>query len=66
MRLHLRILGLDVIDLELTTATATYEAAEEYDPATALTGGTLGAYPIDAGPTDRYMGFTSGLEYGDE
>lgn len=62
MRLHLRILGLDVIDLDLTTDTATHEAADEYDPATALTGGNLGAYPIDAGPTDRYMGFSNGRE----
>lgn len=63
MRLHLRIFGLDLLDLEVTTESAPYEAADEYeDPASVLSGGNLGAYPIDAGPTDRYMGFTSGLE----
>lgn len=65
MRLTIRALGLDLLDVELTTdAPADVEYAE-HDPATVLSGGTLGAYPVDAGPTDRYMGFTSGLEYED-
>ena len=35
----------------------------EYDPATALSGGSTGAYPIDAGPTDVFLGFTNGRGY---
>lgn len=62
MRLVVRLLNLDLLDVELTTDSPAYEAGEEYDPASVLSGGSLGAYPIDAGPTDRYMGFTSGLE----
>ena len=65
MRLVVRFLGLDLLDLELVTDSAPYEAAED-DCSRDLSGGNLGAYPIDAGPTDRYMGFTSGLEYEDE
>ena len=62
MRLVVRLLGLDLLDVELVTDTAT----DEDDCSRDLSGGNLGAYPIDAGPTDRYMGFTSGLEYEDE
>ena len=63
MRLIIRLLGVDVF--ELSTDSPAYEA-DEPDCSRDLSGGNLGAYHIDAGPTDRYMGFTSGLEYGDE
>lgn len=58
MRLSIRILGLDLLDIELTTETP----EPEYDQARDLSGGTLSSYPIDTGPTDRYMGFTNGRE----
>lgn len=64
MRLIVRLLGLDLLDVELVTS-APCEGAED-DCSRDLSGGTLAAYPNDAGPTDRYMGFTSGLEYEDE
>jgi hypothetical protein len=65
VRLVIRAFGLDLLDVELTTDPTEAEYAE-HDAASILSGGTLGAYPIDAGPTDRYMGFTSGLGDGDE
>jgi hypothetical protein len=64
MRLVVRLLGLDLLDVELTTEPGC-DGLED-DHARDLSGGNLGSYPIDAGPTDRYMGFTSGLEYEDE
>jgi hypothetical protein len=64
MRLVIRILGLDLLDLELDTS-APYEDAED-DCSRDLSGGTLAAYPIEAGPTDRYLGFTNGREVDDE
>lgn len=45
MRLVVRVLGLDLIDVELTTA------EEDADPAASLDGGATGAMPV---------GFTSG------
>lgn len=65
MRLTIRAFGLDLLDVELATDSPAYEA-DEPDYSRDLSGGNLGAYPIDAGPTDRYMGFTSGLGDGDE
>lgn len=56
MRLTVRFLGLDLLDVELST-----DAAAELDGAE-LAGGTLGTERIEAGPTDRYMGFTNGRE----
>lgn len=63
MRLVVRLLGLDLLDVELSTEPTSpgLEAAED-DFSRDLSGGTLGSYPIDAGPTDRYMGFTNGRE----
>lgn len=61
MRLHVRVFGLDLLDVELTTD-APVESDEDDDCSRDLSGGNLGAYPIDAGPTDRYMGFTNGRE----
>lgn len=61
MRLIVRFLGLDLLDLELVTDSPAYEAGED-DCSRDLSGGNLGAYPIDAGPTDRYLGFTNGRE----
>lgn len=51
MRLTLRLLGLDLLDLELTTSTA-YEAAED-DFSRDLSGGTTYA---------SAMGFTAHME----
>lgn len=64
MRLTLRLLGLDLLDVELSTEPTSPGLEDDFSRD--LSGGTLGAYPIDAGPTDRYMGFTSGLGYEDE
>ncbi len=56
MRLTVRILGLDVLDVALST-----DPDAEPDQARDLSGGTLGiASEVDAGTTDRYMGFTNG------
>ena len=58
MRLTVRLLGLDLFDVELTTA----EASED-DCSRDLSGGYLGSERIE---TDRggdcFMGFTNGLE----
>lgn len=61
MRLVVRILGLDLLDLELVTDSPAYEAGED-DCSRDLSGGTLAAYPVEPGPTDRYLGFTNGRE----
>lgn len=66
MRLTVRFLGLDLLDIDLSTEPTAPELEDDYDPATVLSGGTLGAYPIDAGPTDWHMGFTNGRESGDD
>lgn len=60
MRLIVRAFGLDLLDIELTTETAEYE-----DEGSALNGGYLGSDRIEAGPTDRYLGFTNGRESDD-
>jgi hypothetical protein len=60
MRLVIRILGLDLLDVDLTTDAA--EEAEDDDPGLALSGGLLVSEHIDAGTTDRYMGFTGGWD----
>lgn len=58
MRLTIRLLGLDLLDVELRT-----DAPESEDDCSRdLSGGTLATDRIDAGPTDRYMGFTNGRE----
>jgi hypothetical protein len=56
MRLVVRFLGLDLLDVDLTT-----DAAEE-DTARDLSGGLLACERIEAGTTDRYLGFTGGWE----
>lgn len=61
MRLRIAFLGLDVLDLELSTGSAPYEAAED-DCSRDLSGGTLGSDRVDAGPTDWHLGFTNGRE----
>ena len=61
MRLVLRVLGLELIDLDFTT-----EAPAEDDTARDLSGGTTVAYSLETGPTDRYMGFGNGLADGDD
>lgn len=52
MRLIVRFLGLDLLDLELVTESAPYEAAEE-DCSRDLSGGTTYASP---------MGFTAHMD----
>lgn len=56
MRLVIRFLGLDLLDVDLTT-----DAVEE-DTARDLSGGNLGSECIEGATTDRYMGFTGGWE----
>lgn len=64
MRLTIRAFGLDLLDVELSTALGCEEGD---DCSRDLSGGSLGAYPIDAGPTDWHMGFTNGREdFGDD
>lgn len=58
MRLVIRAFGLDLLDIDLTTDVA----AEEEDAARDLSGGLLASDRIEAGTTDRYMGFTGGWE----
>lgn len=55
-RLTIRVLGLELVDVELTTDD------EPDDKARDLSGGSLGSERIDAGDADRYMGFTNGRE----
>lgn len=58
MRLTVRVLGLELVDVELST-----EAVEdEEDLARDLSGGSLGSERIDADAGDRFMGFTNGRE----
>jgi hypothetical protein len=48
MRLVIRVMGLDLLDVELTTAT---EPEAEDDPAAALNGGSTGAMPMGFTPS---------------
>lgn len=57
--LTIRILGLELLSVSITTDT-------EDDTARDLSGGTLGTDRIDPGKTDRWMGFTNGREVGDD
>lgn len=57
MNLTLRLLGVEVLHLSTDPP-----ALEPDDTARDLSGGTLGHYPAEAGPTDWHMGFTNGLE----
>ena len=50
-----RILGVEVFAISS-------DAPAEYDHASDLSGGTTSCARIDAGPTDRYLGFTNGRE----
>lgn len=59
MRLTIRFLGLDLLDVELST-----EVATEEDMARDLSGGNLACDRIEDGPTDRYLGFGVGWLYG--
>jgi hypothetical protein len=58
VRLAIRFLGLDLLDIELSTETPD---AEE-DLARDLSGGELGSNVLEVGSTDRYMGFTNGRD----
>ena len=56
MRLTIRILGLDLLDVELTT-----DSSAEDDNARDLSGGSLGSDRIEA-YGDHFMGFTNGRD----
>lgn len=58
MRLSLSILGTEVFAISTER--------DEDDTSRDLSGGYLGSDRIDAGPTDRYLGFTNGRECGDD
>ena len=55
MTLTLRILGVEILHVDLCT-----DPAEDDDPARDLSGGTITAERIEAGTTDLYLGFTNG------
>lgn len=55
MRLTIRLLGAEVFHVST-------EADPEEDTARDLSGGNLGSEYIEAGETDRFMGFTNGRE----
>ena len=57
MRLTIRILGLDLLDVELTTDSDD----DDDDKARDLSGGSLGSDRIEA-DGDRFMGFTNGRD----
>lgn len=57
MRLTVRLLGLDLLDVELTT-----DQPDDGDYSRDLSGGNLGSDCIDAGETDWHLGFTNGRE----
>jgi len=59
MRLTIRVLGAEVFHVST-------DVEPDEDAARALSGGTLGSDRIEAGPTDRYMGFTNGREVDDD
>jgi hypothetical protein len=59
VRLTVRLLGLELLTIEASTDDA---AEADEDTERDLSGGTLGTERIEAGPTDRYMGFTNGRE----
>ena len=56
MRLTIRILGLDLLDVELST-----DSGDEDDNARDLSGGSLGSDRIEA-DGDHFMGFTNGRD----
>jgi hypothetical protein len=57
MTLTLRLFGLEILHVEASTDPPD---DEDEDTERDLSGGTLTAERIDAGPTDRWMGFTNG------
>ena len=59
LTIRLRFLGLDLLDVDLSTDSS---SPEPDDTSRDLSGGNLGSDRIDPGPTDRFMGFTNGLE----
>lgn len=61
MRLTLRVLGLEVLDVELST-----DDQDEDDKARDLSGGLLGSERIEVDTGDRYMGFTNGRGIDDD
>lgn len=57
MNLIVRLLGLELLAVEIST-----DPPAEDDLSRDLSGGNLGSDRIEAGPSDRYMGFTNGRE----
>ena len=55
MTLTVRLLGLEILHVDLST-----EPDEDEDTARDLSGGTMTSERIEAGPTDHYLGFTNG------
>ena len=55
VNLTIRLFGLELLHIEASTEDVEADGAE-------LAGGTLGCERIEAGETDRYMGFTNGRE----
>lgn len=62
MRLTIRLLGLDLLDLELTTD----QGEDDDDTARDLSGGELGCMALEVGQTDHYLGFGNGREVDDD
>lgn len=60
MRLTIRLLGAEVFHVS-TEGEPTSPGLDE-DTARDLSGGNLGAYPVEAGATDWHMGFTNRRE----
>lgn len=55
MHLTFRVLGLELLHIDLAT-----ETDEADDKARDLSGGSLGSEVLDVGHTDHFMGFTNG------
>lgn len=56
MHLTLRILGLELVHVEISTDD------DQDDTSRDLSGGSLGSDALEVGPTDHHMGFTNGRE----
>ena len=55
MRLTIRILGLELLDIDLST-----DARDDEDKARDLSGGSLSSDAHEVADTDHFMGFTNG------
>lgn len=57
MHLTIRVLGLEMLHVDLST-----EADDGDDKARDLSGGSLGSDAHEVGETDHFMGFTNGRD----